>query len=124
MEFLGLVVLKYPGQNANVSLCSTNLSEGKNNIKSYLYVIQFALPVNHIGLVSERSNFRDSLDMCPRRNKALINNDPGLHTPYQLYCKNGKKQAFLFSLNKMNENQRQCPCRETFNINVTVHPFN
>jgi hypothetical protein len=91
MEFLGLVILKYPSKNANVSMRSTNLSEGTNNIKSYLCVIRFALPVNHSGLASERSTFRDSLDMCPRRNKALIDNDPGLHTPYQLYCENGKK---------------------------------
>jgi len=33
--------------------------------------------------------------MCPRRNKALINNDPGQHTPYQWYCKNGKKKTGL-----------------------------
>jgi hypothetical protein len=72
-------------------MCSTNLSEGTNNIKSYLYVIRFTLPINHIGLASERSTFRDSLAMCPRRNKALINNDLGMHTPYQWYCKNGKK---------------------------------
>jgi len=38
--------------------------------------------------------------------------------------KMGKKYAFLFSLKQMNENQRQCPYRGTFNINVTAHPFN
>jgi hypothetical protein len=36
MEFLGLVALKYPGKKENVALCSTNLSEGKDNIKSNL----------------------------------------------------------------------------------------
>ena len=56
----------------------------------YIYDIS-RLRVNHIGLASERSTFRDSLDMCPRRNKTLINNDPRLHTPLQWYCKNGKK---------------------------------
>jgi hypothetical protein len=38
MGFLGLVVLKYPGKKTNVALCSTNPSEGKDNIKSDLYV--------------------------------------------------------------------------------------
>ena len=54
MEFVGLVVLKYPGKKANAYLCSVNLSEGTNNIKSYVYVICFTLPVNHISLGSER----------------------------------------------------------------------
>ena len=35
-----------------------------------------------------------------------------------------KKQAFRFSYKQMNENKRECPCRGTFDINITAHPFN